>query len=120
MGVVTTSPPPSGGVLSERLSAEPPRRGRWMAKRFALAAVGIIVLSSAASYVVSRNEVGKVVEALGETKAVKVAPNVLASTNGGAPQTLLLVDNDARPPPKDNSFGSVLPHSNEMPHQTGK
>jgi LCP family protein required for cell wall assembly len=85
-----------------------------MAKRVLLAAVGIVVLTGAASYVVARNEVGKVVEALGETKAVKIAPKVLVATSKGAPETLLLVGNDQRPPPKNNPFGSVLPHSNEM------
>jgi len=93
---------------------EPPRRPWWMAKRVLLAVVGIIALAGAATYVVARNEVGKVVEALGQTKAVKVAPKVLAATSKGAPETLLLVGNDQRPPPKDNPFGSVLPHSNEM------
>ena len=85
-----------------------------MAKRILPAAVGIFLLAGGASYVVARNEVGKVVEALGQTKAVKVAPKVLAPTSKGAPQTLLLVGNDERPPPKSNPFGSVLPHSNEM------
>jgi polyisoprenyl-teichoic acid--peptidoglycan teichoic acid transferase len=85
-----------------------------MAKRVLLAAVGITLLAGGATYVLARNEVGKVVEALGETKAVKIAPKVLAPTSQGAPETLLLVGNDQRPPPKDNPFGSVLPHSNEM------
>ena len=85
-----------------------------MAERVLAAAIGIVVLTGAATYVVARNEVGKVVEALGQTKAVKVAPKVLAPTSQGAPETLLLVGNDQRPPPKDNPFGSVLPHSNEM------
>ena len=67
-----------------------------------------------ATYVVALNEVGKVVEALGQTKAVRVAPSVLAPTSKGAPETLLLVGNDQRPPPKDNPTGAVLPHSNEM------
>jgi LCP family protein required for cell wall assembly len=39
---------------------------------------------------------------------------VLAPTSKGAPETLLLVGNDERPPPKDNPGGAVLPHSNEM------
>jgi len=85
-----------------------------MAKRVLLAAVGITLLAGGATYVLARNEVGKVVEALGQTKAVKIAPKVLAPTSQGAPETLLLVGNDQRPPPKDNPFGSVLPHSNEM------
>lgn len=96
------------------MPSEPPRRAWWMAKRVLLAAVGIVVLTGAATYVLARNEVGKVVEALGQTRAVKIAPKVLAPTSKGAPETLLLVGNDQRPPPKDNPFGSVLPHSNEM------
>ena len=72
------------------------------------------LLAGGATYVLARNEVGKVVEALGQTKAVKVAPKVLAPTSKGAPETLLLIGNDERPPPKDNPSGSVLPHSNEM------
>ncbi len=85
-----------------------------MARRVLLAALGIVLVTGAATYVVARNEVGKVVEALGQTRAVRVAPQVLAPTSRGAAQTLLLVGNDQRPPPKDNPFGSVLPHSNEM------
>jgi LCP family protein required for cell wall assembly len=96
------------------MEPEPPRHAWWMAIRVLLAAVAIVTLTGSATYVVARNEVGKVVEALGQTRAVKVAPKVLAATSKGAPETLLLVGNDQRPPPKDNPFGSVLPHSNEM------
>ena len=39
---------------------------------------------------------------------------MLAPTSKGAPETLLLVGNDQRPPPKNNPRGFVLPHSNEM------
>ena len=94
---------------------EPPRRALvdWQSACCS-AAVGIVVLAGGATYALARNEVGKVVEALGQTKAVKIAPKVLAPTSKGAPETLLLVGNDQRPPPKDNPFGSVLPHSNEM------
>src|SRR5271155_3312698 len=106
--------PPSGEAPPESMPPEPPRRAWWMAKRVLLAAVGIVALTGGATYVLARNEVGKVVEALGQTKAVKIAPKVLAPTSQGAPETLLLVGNDQRPPPKDNPFGSVLPHSNEM------
>ena len=85
-----------------------------MAKRFLLAAAGIVVLSGAATYMLALGEISNVVSALGQNKAVKIAPNVLAPTAGGAPQTLLLVGNDERPPPKDNPNGFVVPHSNEM------
>jgi polyisoprenyl-teichoic acid--peptidoglycan teichoic acid transferase len=85
-----------------------------MARRVLLAGIGIVALAGVTTYVTARNEVGKVVEALGQTKAVKVAPKVLVPTSKGAPETLLLVGNDQRPPPKSNPFGRVLPHSNEM------
>jgi LCP family protein required for cell wall assembly len=116
LSTVATPPPvpPRGEAPPESMPSEPPRRAWWMAKRVLVAAVGIVALSGAATYVLARNEVGKVVEALGQSKAVKVAPKVLAPTSKGAPETLLLVGNDQRPPPKDNPFGSVLPHSNEM------
>jgi LCP family protein required for cell wall assembly len=96
------------------ISPEPPRRAWWMARRVLLAAVGIVLLTAGATYVVARNEVGKVVEALGQNKTVKLAPKVLAPTSKGEPETLLLVGNDERPAPKGNPSGAVLPHSNEM------
>ena len=116
MSIVTTPPPlsASGGVPPERIPTEPPRRAWWLAKRVLLAAVGIVLLTGGASYVVARNEVGKLVEALGQNKPVNLAPKVLAPTSKGAPETLLLIGNDERPPPKDNPLGAVLPHSNEM------
>ncbi len=85
-----------------------------MAKRVLLGAIGVILLSGAATYMLVLDEVSAVVKALGQNKAVKIAPNVLAPTTGGAPETLLLVGNDERPAPKNNPGGSVLPHSNEM------
>jgi LCP family protein required for cell wall assembly len=85
-----------------------------MAKRVLLAGLGIVLLSGGATAVLALNEINKVVEALGQTKAVKIPPQLLAPTSRGAPETLLLVGNDQRPPPKSNPFGSVLPHSNEM------
>ncbi len=63
---------------------------------------------------VIRNEVNKVVSALGQNKPVTVAPKVLIPTSTGQPETLLLVGNDERKAPKDNPSGAVLPHSNEM------
>jgi LCP family protein required for cell wall assembly len=85
-----------------------------MARRVLLAAVGIVLLTGGATYAIVRNEVSKVVEALDQNKPVKLAPRVLAPASKGAPETLLLIGNDERPPPKDNPEGAVLPHSNEM------
>jgi LCP family protein required for cell wall assembly len=93
---------------------EPPRRVWWMAKRVLLAVVGIVLTSAGATYAVARNEVGEVVAALDQNRPVVLAPKVLAPTSKGAPETLLLIGNDERPPPKDNPEGAVLPHSNEM------
>jgi LCP family protein required for cell wall assembly len=85
-----------------------------MAKRVLLAGVAIVVLTGGATYAVARNEVSKVVEALDHNKPVRLAAKILAPTSKGAPETLLLIGNDERPPPKNNPGGAVLPHSNEM------
>jgi polyisoprenyl-teichoic acid--peptidoglycan teichoic acid transferase len=85
-----------------------------MAKRVLLAGVAIVVLTGGASYAVARNEVSAVVKALDQSKPVKVATKVLAPAGKGEPETLLLIGNDERPPPKNNPGGAVLPHSNEM------
>jgi LCP family protein required for cell wall assembly len=85
-----------------------------MARRFLLAALGVVVLVGAATYVLVRGEIGDVLSALGQHKPVKLAKTVLPPATRGAPETLLLVGNDERPPPKDNPSGAVLPHSNEM------
>jgi LCP family protein required for cell wall assembly len=74
----------------------------------------VVALSAGATAVLALNELDKVVEALGQNRAVKLAPKVLAPTSRGAPETLLLVGDDRRPPPKSNPSGIVLPHSNEM------
>ena len=103
-----------GGAPPDPAVPEPPRRGRWLAKRFVLGGLGVVALSGATTAVVALNEVSKVVEALGQNRAVKLAPKVLAPTSRGAPQTLLLVGDDRRPPPKSNPNGFVVPHSNEM------
>jgi LCP family protein required for cell wall assembly len=107
-------PPPPDGAPPGLLPPEPPRRGWWLARRFLLATLCIVALAGAATYMVIRNEVDKVVSALGQNKPVKVAPKVLIPTSTGEPETLLLVGNDERKPPKGNPSGAVLPHSNEM------
>ena len=117
MSTVTTSPMPPpvpDGPPPGVLPPEPPRRGWWLARRFLAATICIVVLAGAATYVVVRNEVNKVVEALGQNKPVSLAPKVLIPTSTGQPETLLLVGNDERKAPKDNPSGAVLPHSNEM------
>jgi len=94
---------------------EPPQRDWWLTRRLLPGVLGVLLLAAAATYVVVREEVGRVVSALGQNRPVKLAPNVLVPTaGGGAPQTLLLVGNDQRPPPRSNPYGAVLPHSNEM------
>ncbi|HXC45959.1 MAG TPA: LCP family protein [Solirubrobacteraceae bacterium] len=107
-------PPPPAGAPPGSLPPEPPRHGWWLARRFLAAGVCIFLLAGAATYMVIRNEVDKVVRALGQNKPVKVAPKVLIPTSTGEPETLLLVGNDERKAPKGNPSGAVLPHSNEM------
>jgi LCP family protein required for cell wall assembly len=85
-----------------------------MAKRVLLAGVAIVALTGGATYAIARDEVSAVVRALEHNKPVEVSPKVLAPTGKGEPETLLLIGNDERPPPKDNPSGAVLPHSNEM------
>ncbi len=85
-----------------------------MAKRVLLAGLAIVLLTGGATYAIARNEVSKIVEALDQNRRVKVATKVLAPAKKGQPETLLLIGNDERPPPKNNPAGAVLPHSNEM------
>ncbi len=108
-----TAPPPGERPL-DPVPAEPPRRPWWLAKRVLAAAIGIVLISGAASAYFALDEVSKVVEALRESKPVKLKPNTLAPTSKGGPETLLFVGNDERPPPKSNPGGAVEPHSNEM------
>jgi polyisoprenyl-teichoic acid--peptidoglycan teichoic acid transferase len=81
--------------------------------RFALGALIVVLLSAAATAAFALSEVSKVVQALGQHPEVKIK-QALQPTSQGAPQTLLLVGNDERPPPKGNPLGKVYPHSNEM------
>jgi LCP family protein required for cell wall assembly len=85
-----------------------------MAWRFALGAFVLIVVAGASTAVLAIGEVNRLVAALNTSKAVQLPTGTLAPTTPGAPETLLFVGNDERPPPKDNPFGAVAPHSNEM------
>jgi LCP family protein required for cell wall assembly len=109
------APPPTGAPPpgTPPLPAEPPRRGWWIAKRFLLGALAVVVVSAAATALMARNEIGQIVEAFHQNKQVKVASDILAPTSSGAPETLLLVGNDER---KLTQYyhHEVLPHSNEM------
>jgi polyisoprenyl-teichoic acid--peptidoglycan teichoic acid transferase len=94
---------------------EPPRRRWWLAWRVLLAAVGVTLISGGATAAIALNEVSRLTEELEQNKPIKVGANVLAPTHKGGPETLLLVGNDERAPPKgDPEAGPVLPHSNEM------
>lgn len=93
---------------------EPPKRFGLGVARMLVGAFVVMLLAGGAAYAVAHNEIGKVVEAVGH-KRVTVAPEVLAPTYKGGPETLLLVGNDERPPPKgESSAYRVVPHSNEM------
>ena len=117
VSAVTTPPatqPPLGGPPPGSVPPEPPRRRWWMARRFLFAGLGIALLSGGASYKLVRGEISTVVAALHQNKAVKVAKTVLAPTSQGQPETLLLVGNDERKPPRYRPGTAVEPHSNEM------
>jgi LCP family protein required for cell wall assembly len=90
---------------------EPPRRRWWLAWRVLAAAIGVIAISGGATAAIALNEVSRLVEALKQKRAVRVAAHVLAPTRRGAPETLLLVGNDER---RHTTTAPVLPHSNEM------
>jgi LCP family protein required for cell wall assembly len=106
--------PAPGAPALDPIPAEPPRRPWWFARRVLAAAIGIVLISGGASAYFALDEVSKVVEALRESKPVELRPDTLAPTSKGGPETLLLVGNDERPPPKSNPNGAVEPHSNEM------
>ncbi len=95
-------------------AGEPPRRPWWLARRVIVAALGIAALSGGATALLGMNELNKVVAALRQNKAVDLRNGTLAPTHQGEAETLLLVGNDERPPPKSNPFGAVEPHYNEM------
>jgi polyisoprenyl-teichoic acid--peptidoglycan teichoic acid transferase len=114
LSAVTTPPPPLRASPHEPAPPEPPRRPWWLATRVLLGGLGIVLLVGAATTLLARNEVSKVVAALRQNQPVKVAASVIPQAPSGAPETLLLVGNDERSPPKDNPYGEVLPHSNEM------
>ncbi|HXB65568.1 MAG TPA: LCP family protein [Solirubrobacteraceae bacterium] len=118
MSAIATPPPvgrpPRATPPLPPIPPEPPRRPWWLAGRVLAGGLGIVLLVGAASALLARNEVSKVVAALRQNKAVKVSSDILPAAASGAPETLLLVGNDERPPPKSNPYGEVLPHSNEM------
>src|SRR5271165_4614230 len=119
MSIATPPPPPPQNPRPnppalEAMPAEPPRRPWWLAKRVLIAAIAIFLISGGATAVLALGEVSKVVEALRASKPVKLKTGTLAPTSKGGPETLLLVGNDERPPPKSNPGGAVEPHSNEM------
>ena len=107
----TTTSPPTPPLPT---TPEPPRAGWPLARRMILGAIGVVLLSGIATAALALGEVNKVVEALGQNRAVRLSPKILAASSRGAPETLLLVGDDRRPPPKGNPGGVVVPHSNEM------
>src|SRR5205807_8169626 len=92
LGASTMPPsPPPPSPPADLALPEPPRRPWWMAKRVALAGLGVVLLSGAATAVLALNEVNKVVEALHQNRAVMLAPRVLAPPSRGGPALLLPV-----------------------------
>jgi LCP family protein required for cell wall assembly len=96
------------------MSSLPAPERRRVATRALLGCLAVIVLTAAVTAAAVFLEVDKVVHYLRQNQAVTVSPSVLAPTSPGAPQTLLLVGDDRRPPPRGRPNGLVVPHSNEM------
>ena len=95
--------------------AGPPERIGWRSLRRALlGALLIVALAAAATVTAALMEVGKVAQALHRNQTITVQHGTLDPATPGAPQTLLLVGDDRRPPPKGRPTQSVAPHSNEM------
>ncbi|MBV9309221.1 MAG: LCP family protein, partial [Solirubrobacterales bacterium] len=81
------------------------------------ALIGSVVLVIATAIFVATAallEVGKVGQAFRQNTRLLVSSGTLAPVSAGQPQTLLLVGDDRRPPPKNNPNGFEVPHSNEM------
>jgi LCP family protein required for cell wall assembly len=97
------------------VGAEPPDHGGSIVRRFVLGALAVVLLSGAGTAAFALGEVSNIVAALHGSKRVHVSRKILPVAASGKPQTLLLVGNDERAPPKsDPALGPVPPHSNEM------
>jgi LCP family protein required for cell wall assembly len=72
-----------------------PRPGLW--KRLLLGGFLVIFAAAGATAVAAFHEVDKVVDALKENPELKLAPNALAISDPGKPQTILILGSDRRP-----------------------
>jgi polyisoprenyl-teichoic acid--peptidoglycan teichoic acid transferase len=80
-----------------------PRPGLW--KRLLLGAVLVIFAAAGATAVAGFHEVDKVVDALKLGKPINLKEGTLATTDPGAPQTLMILGSDRRP--KNNAEGAL-------------
>jgi hypothetical protein len=92
---------------------EPPRQRWWLAKRVLVGGVGVVLVSAAATVVLALNEVGGVVEALRESKRVKLAPN--ARRPAAAPRRRCCRSETTNVRRRRATLRQRPPHSNEMP-----
>ena len=91
---------------------ELPSSERWrLAKRALLGSLIVVVATAAAVATAALMEVGKAATLIGHNHIQVPAVQPVAP---GSPQTLLLVGDDRRPPPKGRPTQAVVPHSNEM------
>jgi LCP family protein required for cell wall assembly len=95
--------------------AGPPERLGWGSlRRPLLGALLVVALAAAATVTAALMEVGKVAQALHRNQTIAVSHGTLDPATPGEPQTLLLVGDDRRPPPRGRPSQMVTPHSNEM------
>src|ERR687898_573416 len=96
--------PPGRPPAQDRLMFEDiPRPGLW--KRLLLGALLVVFAAAGATAVAAFHEVDKVVNALELGPELKLGKNVLADTDPGQPQTLLILGSDRRP--KQNAEGAA-------------
>jgi len=73
-----------------------PRPGRGLWKRLVIGGLLIVAACAAATSVAAFHEVQRVVNAFNQNKSINLGPQILAKTDPGKPQTIMLLGTDAR------------------------
>jgi LCP family protein required for cell wall assembly len=87
---------PSGSPMSGLPEPKTPRPGFGLIKRFALAALLIVLLSAGATATAGLLEVKSVADIIKTGKTIPGIDNVLDDVSGGGPQTILVLGSDRR------------------------
>ncbi|HEY7891665.1 MAG TPA: LCP family protein [Solirubrobacteraceae bacterium] len=93
----------------------PPAPWKGMFKRFALAAVLLIVVSAGTTATVALNKVSSIAsEVFPKVNQISAPKSVVTPVYSGEPQTFLILGSDRRPKSKDIEDRSNPPHSDTM------